>query len=72
MSNSLGSDRDQLSVGPELVENCLKGYMQTTKVAASKEQFNTGGTIFAPEDKSEGFNNVMYLFVYTQCFVYLK
>ena len=30
VSNGLGADQDQCSVGPDLAPNCLKSYQQTT------------------------------------------
>ena len=40
MSNSLDSDKDQHSVGPYLGPNCLKVYLQTTKLATSMDRIN--------------------------------
>ena len=38
VSNSLDPDQARQNVGPALGPNCLHGYQQTTKVAASKER----------------------------------
>ena len=37
-SNSLDPDRERHFVGPDPVQNCLQGYQQMTRVAASMEE----------------------------------
>ena len=37
-SNSLDPDQERHFVGPDPVQNCLQGYQQMTRVAASMEE----------------------------------
>ena len=55
------------------VQTVYKGCQQTTKVTASKEQFNIGGIILAPQDKVKALTmSCIYLYVNNVLLIYNK